>query len=163
MASTRPRTPSPSSCARLAPKVFEVRHRAPVSGARKLVGVARNYAAHADERGQARPEEPVLFLKAPTALIGPGQEIVLPRVSKQVDYEGELAVVIGRPARQVSEADALDSLMEDLLMSSSEDSLEPPPQPRAPEQHYQERQPSRRARQPVSAAQEQGAAGLSHP
>ncbi len=86
----------------------QVRHCAPVAAPGKVIGVACNYGAHADEFGQVVPEEPVLFLKAPSSLIGPGQEIVLPRISQQVDYQGELAVVMGRSAHCVAEADALD-------------------------------------------------------
>jgi 5-carboxymethyl-2-hydroxymuconate isomerase len=75
----------------------------------KIVAVARNYAAHAAELGGARerPPEPVLFLKATSAVIGPDAPIELPEASRQVDYEGELAAVIGRPAREVAAADAL--------------------------------------------------------
>ncbi len=85
-----------------------VRLLAPVPRPGKILGVARNYAAHGRERGQgALPEEPVLFLKAPSAVIGPEQEIVLPEVSRCVDYEGELAVVIGTPAHCVQRDAAL--------------------------------------------------------
>jgi 2-keto-4-pentenoate hydratase/2-oxohepta-3-ene-1,7-dioic acid hydratase in catechol pathway len=81
---------------------------APVPRPGKIVGVARNYAAHAREQGQSRPpEEPVLFLKAPSAVIGPEEDVVLPAACREVDYEGELAVVIGRRAREVDESEAL--------------------------------------------------------
>jgi acylpyruvate hydrolase len=87
----------------------EVRLCAPVPRPGKIVGVARNYAAHAAEQGSATPpEEPVLFLKAPTAVIGPEDEIALPAATSQVDYEGELAVVLGRAAARISPARALD-------------------------------------------------------
>jgi acylpyruvate hydrolase len=85
-----------------------VRLCAPVPRPGKIVGVARNYPAHAAERGAAAPSEPVLFLKAPSAVIGPEDEIALPAASAQVDFEGELAAVIGRRARDVTPADALD-------------------------------------------------------
>ena len=79
------------------------RLHAPVARPGKIVGVARNYADHARERGDAAPpEEPVLFIKASSAVIGPEDEIVLPRAVRQADYEGELAVVIGQPAHRVS-------------------------------------------------------------
>jgi len=68
----------------------------------KLVCVAVNYKTHAEEMGHKLPDEPVLFLKPPSAVIGSGQPIVLPPQSKQVDYEGELAVVIGKTCRNVS-------------------------------------------------------------
>jgi len=87
----------------------QVRLCAPLPRPSKIVGVARNYLAHATERGDAAPpQEPVLFLKAPSAVIGPEDEIVLPLASRQVDYGGELAVVIGRPARDVLPEEALE-------------------------------------------------------
>ena len=85
--------------------------RAPVGARpapRKIIAVARNYRAHARERGAAAPpSEPVLFLKAPSAVIGPDDEILLPAATSRVDWEGELAVVIGSLARDVSAQDAL--------------------------------------------------------
>jgi 2-keto-4-pentenoate hydratase/2-oxohepta-3-ene-1,7-dioic acid hydratase in catechol pathway len=92
--------------------VVEPRRRvhlsAPVPHPRKIVAVARNYPAHARERGDSSPpSEPVLFLKAPSAVIGPDDEILLPAASSCVDWEGELAVVIGALARAVSTQDAL--------------------------------------------------------
>lgn len=86
----------------------QVRLAAPVPRPGKIVAVARNYGAHAEERGGAAPEEPVLFLKAPSAVIGPEDDIVLPRASETVDYEGELALVIGRRARHLPIERALD-------------------------------------------------------
>lgn len=83
------------------------RMRAPVPRPGKIVAVARNYAAHADERGAARPAEPVLFLKPASAVVGPDEPILLPAASREVDYEGELAAVIGRAARGVGPDDAL--------------------------------------------------------
>jgi acylpyruvate hydrolase len=85
-----------------------VRLCAPVPRPGKIVAVARNYSAHARERGAAAPPvEPVLFLKAPSAVIGPDEEIVLPAASERVDFEGELAVVIGASVRGVSAHEAL--------------------------------------------------------
>jgi len=72
----------------------------------KLVCVGKNYAAHAAEFGMVVPEEPLLFLKPSTAVIGPGDPIRLLPISRRVDYEGELAVVIGRLARNVRAEDA---------------------------------------------------------
>ncbi len=83
------------------------RLRAPVPRPGKIVAVARNYGAHADERGAERPREPVLFVKASSSVIGPEDAIVLPAASEKVDYEGELAVVIGRTARNVAPEEAL--------------------------------------------------------
>jgi 2-keto-4-pentenoate hydratase/2-oxohepta-3-ene-1,7-dioic acid hydratase in catechol pathway len=78
----------------------DVRLLAPVLPS-KLVCVGKNYAAHAAEFGMEVPEEPLLFLKPSTAVIGPNEPIQLLPISKRVDYEGELAVVIGRIARDV--------------------------------------------------------------
>ena len=85
-----------------------VRLAAPVPRPGKILAVARNYAAHVAEAGGTAPPEPVLFLKAASSVIGPEDEIVLPKHSQAVDYEGELAVVIGRMARHLTEESALD-------------------------------------------------------
>ena len=84
----------------------EARLLAPVIPRSKVVAVGRNYRDHAEEMGGEAPPEPLLFLKPNTSVIGPGDAIVLPPESEQVEHEGELAVVIGRVARRVSEADA---------------------------------------------------------
>jgi len=83
----------------------DVRLLAPVLPS-KLVCVGKNYAAHAAEFDQSVPEEPLLFLKPSTAVIGPGEPIQLLPISERVDYEGELAVVIGALARNVRAEDA---------------------------------------------------------
>ncbi len=83
----------------------DVRLLAPVLPS-KLVCVGKNYAAHAAEFGMEVPEEPLLFLKPSTAVIGPGDPIQLLPISTRVDYEGELAVVIGRITRGVRAEDA---------------------------------------------------------
>jgi len=85
--------------------IDDVRLLAPVLPS-KLVCVGRNYAAHAAEFDREVPEEPLLFLKPSTAVIGPGDPIPLLPISERVDYEGELAVVIGRLARGVRADDA---------------------------------------------------------
>jgi 2-keto-4-pentenoate hydratase/2-oxohepta-3-ene-1,7-dioic acid hydratase in catechol pathway len=72
----------------------------------KLVCVGKNYAAHAAEFGMDVPEEPLLFLKPSTSVIGPGDAIRLLPISRRIDYEGELAVVMGRLARNVRAEDA---------------------------------------------------------
>lgn len=72
----------------------------------KIVAVGLNYKDHAKEVGMRIPEEPLLFLKATSAVLPPGGDIVYPRQSKQVDFEAELAVVIGRRAKDVSAAEA---------------------------------------------------------
>jgi 2-keto-4-pentenoate hydratase/2-oxohepta-3-ene-1,7-dioic acid hydratase in catechol pathway len=77
----------------------------------KIVCVGRNYPAHAAEHGEAVPEEPLLFFKPPSAVIGPGAAIRLPPQSEQVDYEAELAVVIGRRCRDVQPEEAWDYVL----------------------------------------------------
>jgi len=69
----------------------------------KIVCVGRNYREHAAEMGNKMPDEPLLFLKAPSAVIGSGEKIELPSASQQVEHEGELGVVIGRLARKLSQ------------------------------------------------------------
>jgi 2-keto-4-pentenoate hydratase/2-oxohepta-3-ene-1,7-dioic acid hydratase in catechol pathway len=78
----------------------EVKILAPVVPS-KIVCVGRNYREHAAELGNKMPDEPLLFLKAPSAIISSGDEIVLPSASQQVEHEGELGVVIGRVARNI--------------------------------------------------------------
>lgn len=77
----------------------------------KIVAVGLNYRAHAAEMGKELPAEPLLFLKAPSALLPPGGTVLLPEDSTQVEHEGELALVIGRTARRVSPAEALDYVL----------------------------------------------------
>ena len=81
---------------------------APVPDAQKVICVGLNYADHARETGGTPPDEPVIFNKFPTALIGHGEAIVLPRVSQQVDYEAELVAVIGRRGRDIPRARAYE-------------------------------------------------------
>jgi 2-keto-4-pentenoate hydratase/2-oxohepta-3-ene-1,7-dioic acid hydratase in catechol pathway len=73
----------------------------------KIVCVGRNYVGHARELGNEVPERPLIFLKPVSALIGDGDAIVLPPQSQRVEHEGEIGVVIGKRARNVSESDAL--------------------------------------------------------
>ncbi|MEV4774591.1 fumarylacetoacetate hydrolase family protein [Microbacterium sp. LWO13-1.2] len=84
---------------------------APVIPRSKVVCVGKNYHDHAAEMGGVAPEEPLLFLKPNTAVIGPGDTIVRPTLSERTEYEGELAVVIGRIAKNVKAADALDYVL----------------------------------------------------
>lgn len=81
---------------------------APVIPRSKVVCVGKNYHDHAAEMGGAAPEEPLLFLKPNTAVIGPGDTIVRPTLSERTEHEGELAVVIGRIAKNVKAENALD-------------------------------------------------------
>ena len=79
----------------------DVRLLAPVIPRSKVIGIGRNYAEHAAELGNEVPAEPLAFLKPNTSVIGPGDPIPLPAQSREVHYEGELAVVIGRLCRDV--------------------------------------------------------------
>ncbi len=87
----------------------ECRLLAPCSPS-KIVAVGLNYRTHAEELKMEIPEEPLLFLKPPTAVIGPGEPICFPDMSQRVDYEAELGVVVGRTCRQVSLQDAPDAV-----------------------------------------------------
>ncbi|WP_026316145.1 fumarylacetoacetate hydrolase family protein [Actinokineospora enzanensis] len=77
----------------------------------KILCVGKNYADHAREMGQEAPATPVIFMKPSTSVIGPGAAIKLPAESSRVDYEGELAVVIGMPCRDVPAAKAADVIL----------------------------------------------------
>ncbi|MHB0866659.1 MAG: fumarylacetoacetate hydrolase family protein [Thermoleophilia bacterium] len=72
----------------------------------KIIAVGLNYRSHAAELGMPVPDEPVLFMKSPSAVIGPGETIILPPQSQRVDYEAELAIVIGRTVRGISVTEA---------------------------------------------------------
>ena len=73
----------------------------------KFICIGLNYSDHAAEAGMAVPKEPVIFMKATSAICGPDDNVVIPRESLKTDWEVELGVVIGKPAKYVSEADAL--------------------------------------------------------
>jgi acylpyruvate hydrolase len=91
--------------------VFElqqVRLKAPVQKPGKIVCLGRNYAEHAKEGGKEPPGAPLIFAKAPTTIIGPGEPVIYPKLTKQLDYEVELAVVIGRAGREIEEERACD-------------------------------------------------------
>ena len=107
---------SPESLARLAavdagglPEVAgNPRLGPPVAGTGKFICIGLNYADHAAESGMEVPPEPVIFMKATSAICGPNDPIILPRGSEKTDWEVELAVIIGKAAKYVSEAEALD-------------------------------------------------------
>lgn len=80
----------------------------PVAGTGKMLCIGLNYTDHAAETGARPPKEPILFMKATSAIQGPDDPIVLPRGATATDWEVELGVVIGRAAKHVTEADALD-------------------------------------------------------
>ena len=86
----------------------DVRLGPPLTRPSKIVCVGLNYAKHAEESGMEPPEEPILFFKASSAIIGPNDPIVIPKGSVKTDWEVELAVVIGKKASYVSEVDALN-------------------------------------------------------
>ncbi len=82
---------------------------APIVQPSKIIAIGRNYAEHAREGNRAVPDHPIAFAKFPSAIIGPGEAITWnPALTAQVDFEAELAVVIGKTARYVSQAEALD-------------------------------------------------------
>jgi 2-keto-4-pentenoate hydratase/2-oxohepta-3-ene-1,7-dioic acid hydratase in catechol pathway len=89
-------------------RLEEVRLLAPVIPRSKVIGIGRNYADHAAELGNEVPPEPLMFLVPNTAVVGPGDPVVMPRQSSNIHYEGELAVVIGKIAKDVRLEDALD-------------------------------------------------------
>lgn len=88
----------------------DVRLLAPIL-ASKVICIGKNYAAHAAEMGGEAPADPVIFMKPNTAIVGPNAPIILPPSSSQVDYEGELAVVIGRPCKDVPAAKAAEVIL----------------------------------------------------
>jgi 2-keto-4-pentenoate hydratase/2-oxohepta-3-ene-1,7-dioic acid hydratase in catechol pathway len=91
------------------PKIgSEVRLGVPLVRPSKIVCVGLNYAKHAAESGMEVPQEPVLFFKATSALVGPNDDIIIPKGSEKTDWEVELAIVIGAKASYVEETDALD-------------------------------------------------------
>lgn len=89
------------------PVVTADRIGACVGNVGKFICVGLNYADHAKETGKEPPPEPILFMKATTAVVGPNDDVEIPRTSAKTDWEVELGVVIGKRAKYVSEADAL--------------------------------------------------------
>ncbi|KQZ82934.1 2-hydroxyhepta-2,4-diene-1,7-dioate isomerase [Mesorhizobium sp. Root157] len=79
-----------------------------VGGVGKFICIGLNYSDHAAETGSAVPPEPIVFMKANSAIVGPNDDVLIPRGSEKTDWEVELAVVIGKTAKYVSQADALD-------------------------------------------------------
>ena len=77
----------------------------------KIVCVGRNYADHAKELGNEIPDKPLLFLKAPSAIVASGETIVIPAQSSQVEHEGELAVVIGRDCKNLADEDDISGFV----------------------------------------------------
>ena len=90
------------------PVLSDDRIGACVSGTGKFICIGLNFSDHAAETGATVPPEPVIFMKATSAIVGPNDDVVIPRGSEKTDWEVELGVVIGKTAKYVSEADALD-------------------------------------------------------
>ena len=81
---------------------------APIAGTGKFICIGLNYSDHAAETGATVPPEPIIFMKASSAIVGPNDDVLIPRGSEKTDWEVELAVVIGKTAKYVSEDEALD-------------------------------------------------------
>jgi len=81
-----------------------------VAGTGKMICIGLNYSDHAAETGATVPPEPIIFMKATSAIVGPDDDLVIPRGSKKTDWEVELGIVIGKTAKYVSEAEALDHI-----------------------------------------------------
>ena len=88
----------------------DVRIGSPIARPSKIICIGLNYADHAKETGATPPPEPVIFMKSTTALCGPFDNVVIPKNSKKTDWEVELAIVIGKKASYVDEADAMNYL-----------------------------------------------------
>jgi len=86
----------------------EVTRKAPIPRPGKIIAIGQNYLAHAQESNASAPPFPIIFAKYANTVIGPGQPIVIPKAVQKPDYEGELAVVIGRRGRNIPEAEAPD-------------------------------------------------------
>lgn len=89
-------------------RLNDVRLLAPVTRPGKIIAVGLNYRDHAIETKQEIPTSPIIFAKFPSSINGPDADVILPEDDPQVDYEAELAVVIGRKAKRISESEALD-------------------------------------------------------
>lgn len=90
------------------PEIAVDRIGACVAGTGKFICIGLNYSDHAAETGATVPPEPVIFMKATSAICGPNDDVLIPRTSEKTDWEVELGVVIGKTAKYVSEADAMD-------------------------------------------------------
>ena len=86
----------------------ELRLRPPVRNPQKIIGIGLNYHDHADEVDLPKPEEPLLFAMFANAIIGPEEDILIPQMSDQIDFEAEMGVVIGRRGRHIPVGEALD-------------------------------------------------------
>lgn len=91
-----------------APDVGDVTLGAPVPRPPKMLAIGLNYRRHAEETGFDIPEEPVVFAKLSNAICGPADDVVVPPDTRQIDWEAELVIVIGKPGTKISAADAWD-------------------------------------------------------
>ncbi|MDH3357246.1 MAG: fumarylacetoacetate hydrolase family protein [Desulfobacteraceae bacterium] len=89
-------------------QTFEDRIGCPIHGPSKIICLGKNYAEHAKEGGFENPEKPLIFCKTPNTLNGPFDPIILPKSSGQIDWEVELAIIIGKEGKRISRAKALD-------------------------------------------------------
>ena len=90
------------------PELMPGRIGACVAGTGKFICIGLNYSDHAAETGATVPPEPIVFMKATSAIVGPNDDVIIPRGSEKTDWEVELGVVIGKTAKYVTEAEALD-------------------------------------------------------
>lgn len=100
-------TSNPAEAQAVSFPLSEVTYRPPVTRPQKILAIGANYRAHCAESGMPIPQKPIVFVKVTSALIAHGEAIVYPRITQELDYEGELAVVIGKRARHVPEGDAM--------------------------------------------------------
>jgi 2-keto-4-pentenoate hydratase/2-oxohepta-3-ene-1,7-dioic acid hydratase in catechol pathway len=82
----------------------------PILGPSKILCMGLNYADHAAEGGHSKPDYPAFFMRGPSSLVGHGQALVVPRICDRLDYEGELAIIVGRRARHLTADQALDAV-----------------------------------------------------
>ncbi len=99
---------NPARAQAVARPLNEIQYLPPVPRPQKILAIGANYRAHCAESGLPVPPKPIVFVKVTSALIAHGEDIVYPRITKELDYEGELAVVIGKRARNVREDEAMD-------------------------------------------------------
>lgn len=98
---------NPHAAQAVAHPLAEIRYLPPVIRPQKILAIGANYRAHCEESGMPLPQKPIVFVKVPSALIAHDEAIVYPRITQELDYEGELAVVIGRRARNVPAEEAM--------------------------------------------------------
>ncbi len=100
-----------SKCIKLSRKMEDVHVLPPVSNPSKMIFLGLNYYDHAEEQGLTPPDEPVIFFKPKTTLTGPFDDIIWPRITKKLDYEGELVVVIGERGKYLDEDEAMNIVL----------------------------------------------------